>query len=223
MLKETEKTAKTVDLAVAAACEALGVSADEVDVTVIDEPKKGILGIGAQDAKVLVALKRTPAVRAVEFVETLVSDMGLEAEVRVTEKNEEGITLSVEGKDLGMLIGRRGDVLDAVQYLANLAANTEKNGFYRVTVDVQGYREKRAETLRGVARRMSEKVLKYKRSFALEPMNAYERRIIHAECQNIAGVTTRSAGEGIMMASMYELSVMNVSERKIIISIQKDQ
>ena len=106
MLKETEKTAKTVDLAVAAACEALGVSADEVDVTVIDEPKKGILGIGAQDAKVLVALKRTPAVRAVEFVETLVSDMGLEAEVRVTEKNEEGITLSVEGKDLGMLIGR---------------------------------------------------------------------------------------------------------------------
>ena len=160
MLKETEKTAKTVDLAVAAACEALGVSADEVDVTVIDEPKKGILGIGAQDAKVLVALKRTPAVRAVEFVETLVSDMGLEAEVRVTEKNEEGITLSVEGKDLGMLIGRRGDVLDAVQYLANLAANTEKNGFYRVTVDVQGYREKRAETLRGVARRMSEKVLK---------------------------------------------------------------
>ena len=136
MLKETEKTAKTVDLAVAAACEALGVSADEVDVTVIDEPKKGILGIGAQDAKVLVALKRTPAVRAVEFVETLVSDMGLEAEVRVTEKNEEGITLSVEGKDLGMLIGRRGDVLDAVQYLANLAANTEKNGFYRVTVDV---------------------------------------------------------------------------------------
>lgn len=209
MLKETEKTAKTIDLAVAAACEALGVSADEVDVTVIDEPKKGILGIGAQDAKVLVTLKRTPAVRAVEFVETLVSDMGLEAEVRVAEKNEEGITLSVEGKDLGVLIGRRGDVLDAVQYLANLAANTEKNGFYRVTVDVQGYREKRAETLRGVARRMSEKVLKYKRSFALEPMNAYERRIIHAECQNIAGVTTRSVGEG--------------SERKIIISIQKDQ
>ena len=111
MLKETEKTAKTVDLAVAAACEALGVSADEVDVTVIDEPKKGILGIGAQDAKVLVALKRTPAVRAVEFVETLVSDMGLEAEVRVTEKNEEGITLSVEGKDRGMVIGRRGDGL----------------------------------------------------------------------------------------------------------------
>ena len=97
--------------------------------------------------------------------------------------------------------------MDSLQYLATLAANIEKSSFYRVTVDVQGYREKRAETLRGVARRMSEKVLKYKRSFALEPMNAYERRIIHSECQNIAGVTTRSIGEG--------------ADRKIVISPEK--
>ncbi|MBQ1206531.1 MAG: hypothetical protein IIX67_04915, partial [Clostridia bacterium] len=101
----------------------------------------------------------------------------------------------------------RGDVLDSIQYLATLAANIEKSGFYRVTVDVEGYREKRAETLRGVAKRMSEKVLKYKRSFALEPMNAYERRIIHSACQSIDGVTTRSIGEG--------------ADRKIVISPEK--
>ncbi len=207
MLKQTVATEKTVELAVSAACAELGVTIDEVDYVVLEEPKKGILGFGASDAKVEVTLKSTPAVRAVEFIENLVKNMGLDAEVVVTSKDEEGICISINGGSLGILIGRRGDVLDSLQYLATLAANLEKNGFYRVTVDVQGYREKRAETLRGVARRMSEKVLKYKRSFALEPMNAYERRIIHAECQNIAGVTTRSIGEG--------------ADRKIVISPEK--
>jgi spoIIIJ-associated protein len=133
--------------------------------------------------------------------------MNLDASVEITEQDDEGVCVAINGNTLGLLIGRRGDVLDSLQYLATLAANVEKKGFYRVTVDVQGYREKRAETLRGVARRMSEKVLKYKRSFALEPMNAYERRIIHSECQNIEGVTTRSIGEG--------------ADRKIVISPEK--
>lgn len=207
MLKQTVVTEKTVDLAVAKACAELGVSAEEVDYVVLEEPKKGIFGIGASDAKVSVTLKETPAVKAVEFLEKLVSNMGIDAEVVVTAKDDEGVTVSINGSSLGILIGRRGDVLDSIQYLATLAANIEKSGFYRVTVDVEGYREKRAETLRGVARRMSEKVLKYKRSFALEPMNAYERRIIHAECQNIEGVTTRSIGEG--------------ADRKIVISPEK--
>lgn len=207
MLKQTIATEKTVELAVSAACAELGVTPDEVDYVVLEEAKKGILGFGASDAKVEVTLKSTPAVRAVEFIENLVKNMGLDAEVVVTSKDEEGVCISINGGSLGILIGRRGDVLDSLQYLATLAANLEKSGFYRVTVDVQGYREKRAETLRGVARRMSEKVLKYKRSFALEPMNAYERRIIHAECQNIDGVTTRSIGEG--------------ADRKIVISPEK--
>ena len=207
MIKETVATAKTYELAVSAACEALGVIADEIEVVVLEEAKKGILGIGASDAKIQATLKRTPAVKAVEFLENLVSDMGLDATVEIVEKDDEGVVIDIKGGSLGILIGRRGDVLDSIQYLATLAANIEKNGFYRVTVDVQGYREKRAETLRGVAKRMSEKVLKYKRSFALEPMNAYERRIIHSACQNIEGVTTRSIGEG--------------AERKIVISPEK--
>ncbi len=207
MLKQTVATGKTVEVAVNAACAELGVSADMVDVEVLEEAKKGILGIGASDAKVSVTLKMTPALRAYEFIENIIKNMNLDASVEITEQDDEGVCIAINGNTLGLLIGRRGDVLDSLQYLATLAANVEKKGFYRVTVDVQGYREKRAETLRGVARRMSEKVLKYKRSFALEPMNAYERRIIHSECQNIEGVTTRSIGEG--------------ADRKIIISPEK--
>ncbi len=207
MLKQTVATAKTVELAVESACETLGVTVDEVDFEVLEEPKKGILGIGASDAKVNVTLKRTPAIKAVEFIENIVKNMGLDATVEITSKDDEGVCIAINGDSLGILIGRRGDVLDSLQYLATLAANIEKSGFYRVTVDVQGYREKRAETLRGVAKRMSEKVLKYKRSFALEPMNAYERRIIHSACQEIEGITTRSIGEG--------------ADRKIVISPEK--
>lgn len=207
MLRETVATAKTVELAVNAACEELGVAPDAVDYVVLEEPKKGILGIGACDAKVSVTLKETPAIRAYDFIEALIKNMNLNATVEILDQDEEGVYIAINGNDLGLLIGRRGDVLDSLQYLATLAANIEKKGFYRVTVDVQGYREKRAETLRGVAKRMSEKVLKYKRSFALEPMNAYERRIIHSACQNIEGVTTRSIGEG--------------ADRKIVISPEK--
>ena len=207
MLRETVATAKTVELAVNAACEELGVAPDAVDYVVLEEPKKGILGIGACDAKVSVTLKETPSIRAYDFIEALIKNMNLNATVEILDQDEEGVYIAINGNDLGLLIGRRGDVLDSLQYLATLAANIEKKGFYRVTVDVQGYREKRAETLRGVAKRMSEKVLKYKRSFALEPMNAYERRIIHSACQSIDGVTTRSIGEG--------------ADRKIVISPEK--
>ena len=207
MLKQTVASAKTVDLAIDAACAELGVTREEVNVEVIEEGKKGVFGIGAVDAKVSVTVKSTPALKAVDFIETLIKNMGLEATVEITSQDDEGVCISINGKNLGLLIGRRGDVLDSLQYLATLAANIEKSGFYRVTVDVEGYREKRAETLRGVAKRMSEKVLKYKRSFALEPMNAYERRIIHSACQDIAGVTTRSIGEG--------------TDRKIVISPEK--
>ncbi len=207
MLKQTVASAKTVDLAIDAACAELGVTRDEVDVEILDEGKKGVFGIGAVDAKVSITVKSTPALKAVDFIENLIKNMGLDATVEITSQDDEGVCISINGKHLGILIGRRGDVLDSLQYLATLAANLEKSGFYRVTVDVEGYREKRAETLRGVAKRMSEKVLKYKRSFALEPMNAYERRIIHSACQDIAGVTTRSIGEG--------------ADRKIVISPEK--
>lgn len=207
MLKQSIASAATVELALNAACAELGVTPDEVEYTVLENGRKGFLGIGAVDAKVQVDLKMTPALKALEFVENLLSNMNLNATAEIVAKEENGVDIEIKGDALGVLIGRRGDVLDSIQYLATLAANIKKSGFYRVGVDVQGYREKRAETLRGVAKRMSEKVLKYRRSFALEPMNAYERRIIHSACQEIPGVTTRSIGEG--------------ADRKIVISPER--
>ena len=196
MTKEIVATGKTVDDAVLAGAAALGKPVDKVKFEVLEEGRKGILGIGACDAKVRVYIENTPANIAVDFLETLLKNMDIQAQVNIESEDEEGALISVNGENLGLLIGRHGDVLDAVQYLATLAANKDRENFYRITIDIENYREKRAETLRALARRMSEKVLKYKRSFALEPMNAYERRIIHTECQNIAGVTTYSIGDG---------------------------
>lgn len=196
MTKEIVATGKTVDDAVLAGAAALGKPVDKVKFEVIEEGRKGILGIGACDAKVRVYIENTPANIAVDFLETMLKNMNINAQVNIENEDEEGALISVNGENLGLLIGRHGDVLDAVQYLATLAANKDRENFYRITIDIENYREKRAETLRALARRMSEKVLKYKRSFALEPMNAYERRIIHTECQNIEGVTTYSIGDG---------------------------
>ena len=208
MIREVIATGKTVALALEAGAAELGRTPDQVQHEVLEEGKKGLFGIGAAEVKVRVFIPETPAIRAVEFLEKLIENMRLNASVVVVSETEEEVCLNVVGQGLGALIGRRGDVLDSVQYLATLSANLGRPGYYRVSVDAQGYRAKRADTLCGMARRMAEKVLKYHRAFALEPMSAYERRIVHAECQNIEGVTTYSVGEG--------------ADRKIVIAPQKD-
>lgn len=208
MLKEVIATGKTVALALEAGAAELGKTPDQVEHEVLEEGKKGLFGLGATEAKVRVYLPETPATRAVDFLEKLIENMKLSASVEVVSETEDEICLNVVGEGLGALIGRRGDVLDSVQYLATLSANLGRPGYYRVSVDAQGYRAKRAETLKGIAHRMAEKVLRYHRSFALDPMSAYERRIIHAACQEIEGVTTHSVGEG--------------ADRKIVISPVKD-
>ena len=196
-MKEIITTGKTVDAALSAALNELGKTADQVEYEVLEEGKKGLFGIGASDAKIRVWLKETPALRAVEMLEKLIENMHLNAEVQVLSETDEEVLLNIEGDNLGVLIGRRGDVLDSVQYLATLSANLGRPGYYRVSVDAQGYRAKRADVIRGIARRMAEKVKKYHRAFQLDPMSAYERRIVHSECQNIEGVTTHSIGEGV--------------------------
>lgn len=130
--------------------------------------------------------------------------MGIEAEVNTKYGDNGGVVIEITGDDAGVLIGHHGETLDALQYLAGLAANrreigengekTEKSEYIKVALDIAGYREKREETLRGLARRQAERVLKYKRSVVLEPMNPYERRIIHSEIQGIEGVSTNSIG-----------------------------
>lgn len=133
---------------------------------------------------------------AMSFVETLVKNLELNVTANVGTDEENGSCITIAGDDAGMLIGHHGETLDAVQYLANLAANRAegKDDHERITVDVEGYREKREETLRALARRMAAKVQKYGKSVMLEPMNPYERRIIHSEIQNIEGISTNSIG-----------------------------
>ena len=199
MKKEITVTAKTVEDAVAKAVAELGApDASAIEYTVLEEPKKGFLGFGAVPAKISAVYHKKGAAVAVDFIKDLVKGMGLEATVTLVESDDENKLIRVEGKDVGVLIGHHGDTLDSLQYLANLAANKkvagEKREFCRITLDIGNYRSKREETLRALARNKAEKVLRYKKSVMLEPMNPYERRIIHSEVQHIAGVSTNSIG-----------------------------
>lgn len=206
-MKETIVYGKTVALALKRGAEELGVDESKAEYEVLEEPKKGFFGVGASDAKLRVYYQPSPAEIAADFVKNLLMNMQVEADVSIEHEDAEGASIAVNGEGLGLLIGRHGDVLDAVQHLAGLAANHGRSGYYRITVDIENYRAKRAETLRQLARRMAEKTLRYRRSNTLEPMNAYERRIIHTEVQGIEGVTTYSIGSD--------------ADRRIVITLEK--
>ena len=199
MRKEVVTTAKTIEEAVAKAVEELGApSAEKIEYTVLEEPKKGFLGIGSCDAKISAVYVYGGDERALAFVKKLLSDMNIEADIEMTDGENGEKRITVNGEGAAVLIGHHGETLDSLQYLANLAANKRVNGkkeeYVRISVDVEGYRAKREETLRALARKMAAKVLKYKKSVMLEPMNPYERRIIHSEIQEIEGVSTNSIG-----------------------------
>ncbi len=196
MKKETIVTAKTVEEALALASNELGAPVDALEYTVLEEPKKGLFGLGAAPAKVQVSYAPTAIDLAVAFVETTLKNMNIEAEIVVSD-TELGKKIDVRGEDAGVLIGHHGETLDSFQHLANLAANrteNKKSSVPKISVDIESYRAKREETLRALARRMAHRVVKYNRSVMLEPMNPYERRIIHAELQSFAGVNTNSIG-----------------------------
>ena len=198
MKKELIVTAKTVEEAKEKAAAELGVAVENIEFTVLEEGKRGFLGIGAAEAKVSATYTLGGADIALAFIEQVVKDMELSLTVAKKEGNNDDILITVDGEGAGLLIGHHGETLDSLQYLANLAANKkikgEKHDYVKITLDIEGYRAKREETLRALARRMAAKVVKYKKSVMLEPMNPYERRIIHSEIQNIAGVSTNSIG-----------------------------
>lgn len=197
MKQELIKTAKTTEEAVKSAAEEFGVSVDEVEFEVLEEAKKGFLGMGAAPAKVKVTYIFKPLEAARSFAETLIKDMGIVATVTIHDDGNGEALLTISGEDAGTLIGHHGDTLDSLQYLINLAANkkeTDERKYTRISVDIENYREKREETLKKLARHMAEKVKRTGRNVVLEPMNAYERRIIHSEVQGIEGVSTNSVG-----------------------------
>lgn len=199
MKKEITVCGKTVEEAVEKAVLALGApSAEKIEYTVLEDAKKGFLGIGATDAKIAASYTVGGEYEALAFIEKLLADMNIEAEINMTDGDNGEKRIAITGEAAAILIGHHGDTLDSLQYLANLAANKKINGkkeeYVKIAVDVEGYRAKREETLRSLARKMASRVLKYKKSVMLEPMNPYERRIIHSEIQNIEGVSTNSIG-----------------------------
>lgn len=199
MKKQVTISAKNVKLAVEQAVRELGApNEDAITYTVVEKEKKGLFGIGFVPATITATYGRDGLDIALDFLRRIFDDMQIEATIDVKDCDNADKLILVDGKDVGVLIGHHGETLDSIQYLVNLAANRKEEGekreFVKLNVDIEGYRAKREETLRSLARRMADKVLKYKKSVMLEPMNPYERRIIHSEVQNIKGVSTNSIG-----------------------------
>lgn len=195
MANSVEKTGKTIQEAIKAALEELRTDESSVDVEVLEEGNKGIFGIiGNKVARVRVTLRESAAEKARQFVKDVLEKMKLNADIFV-EETEDSILLKIHGNDIGIIIGRRGETLDSLQYLASLVVNKEKGNYKRVVVDVENYRQKREETLIKLANRLADRVIKYKKNIVLEPMNPYERRIIHSSLQDNSYVETYSIGD----------------------------
>ena len=191
MIKYLEKTGRTEDEAIAAALAELEMDRDDVSVTVIERAKSGFLGIGASPA-VETAQDDYPEIRA--FLTGLLSRMGTQADIEITARDSKGVVVNLSGPNMGAVIGRRGETLDAIQHLTNYVVNRGSDKHMHISVDAESYRAKREESLVRLAEKMAAKVIKYKRSMALEPMNSYERHIIHTALQDYEGVTTSSTG-----------------------------
>ncbi len=199
MRKEVIAQGATVEEAQAAAAARLGVPAEEITFEVLQQPQKktlGLFGGTPAEVKAIWEKQEAPIEAATRYLREILDALGL-AETTVDAKEKEddnGCVLTLEGGDLGFVIGRRGDTLDALQYLVSLVANRVSTDYYRVTIDIGNYREKRERSLTGLAKKTGNQVARTGRRVSLEPMNPYERRIIHTAVQGIDGVTSWSVG-----------------------------
>jgi len=191
-MEELIFSAKTVEAAIESAAESLKIGADKLSYEVIEEGKRGLFG--SKDAKIRVILNAKTE-RVKKFMTEIVAAFPLEdVEVEVTEEDG-ALKIELSGENASYLIGRRGDTLNSLQYLAGLVANNGEEKYSRVTLNINGYREKREKTLQALAKRLSNQALRSGRSVTLEPMAPYERRIIHATVQLIDGVSSSSIGD----------------------------
>ena len=192
--KRIEKTAKSIDEAKELALSELGIAEEDAEIEVLDEATKGFLGLGSKDARVAVTAKDENAVIAKTFLSGIFDAMGMEVAIKA-KTGEESLNVEMSGEHMGIVIGKRGDTLDALQYLTSLVVNHESDDRVRVILDTENYREKRHEALLALAKRLADKVYKSGRKYTLEPMNPYERRIIHSSLQANENITTFSVGE----------------------------
>lgn len=198
-MKIIEKRGKTVDDAVEAAAIELGINKEDIkpgDIEVVSEGKRGILGLGTEDAVVRVSYEESPLAKGEAYVKSIVEKMGIQAEYEGSFEDETvKVVINGDPDEVGLLIGRRGETLDAIQYLTSLVVNKEEEDYLRVTVDTENYRKKREETLVKLAKRMASLAIKTRRNINLDPMNPNERRIIHSALQDYKNVTTYSSGQ----------------------------
>lgn len=195
-MRTIEVNGKTVEEAVQRGCEELGVAAENVHVEILSEPTPGLFGlIGSKQARVRLTEKITPENYLRDFLLTIMKHLGLSGDVLVS-VTEEHFALNVSGPRMGMLIGKRGQTLNALQYLLNVVYHRHFPGQdRRVVLDVEDYREKREQTLRELAAKLARKVARYRKEVVLEPMSPQERRIIHTTLQGNPAVATYSQGE----------------------------
>lgn len=196
-----EFSAKTVDDAITEACKEFVITSDKLEYEVVEEGSSGFLGIGAKPAVIKARVKEevkeiTVEETAKNFLKEVFEAMNMAVVIDVKyDEAENTMDIELSGDEMGVLIGKRGQTLDSLQYLVSLVVNKEKDDYIRVKVDTENYRQRRKETLENLAKNISYKVKRTKRAVSLEPMNPYERRIIHSALQNDRYVTTHSEGE----------------------------
>ena len=193
-MKEITASGQTVDEAIQSALEQLNTTKDRVEIDVIDEGKKGLLGLfGSKRAIVKVTIAKNPIKETEIFIKDVTDKMNINVEITTTVKGNH-VTFEMHGENIALLIGKRGQTLNALQYLVHLALNKDNKQFYSVTLDAEGYRGRREETLKSLALKMADKATRLNKKVALEPMPAFERKIIHSVLQEQGKVSTYSDG-----------------------------
>ncbi len=195
MIKKVQATGKTIDEAVENGLKEMGCTRDDVEVKILEVPYKGFLGLfGSKDAQVELELKDQTEEATRQFLESLFKAMNLEVVIDI-EYDKDRMEIELSGPNMGVIIGKRGQTLDSIQYLTSLVANKNRDKYVKVFMDTEKYRQKREETLVRLAGKMAKNVKATRRTMVLEPMNPYERRIIHAALQSDPKVQTYSEGE----------------------------
>ncbi len=189
-------SAKTVNDAITEACQKLLVTSDKLEYEVLEEGSSGFLGIGSKPAVIKARVKNSVSDNAKQFLNDVFDAMKLNVVIDVKyDELDNSMDIDLSGDEMGVLIGKRGQTLDSLQYLVSLVVNKEAENYIRVKVDTENYRQRRKETLENLAKNIAYKVKRTKRPVSLEPMNPYERRIIHSALQNDKYVTTHSEGD----------------------------